>query len=65
VLDTTRAPKELSSEEISAIGHALSKALPPGDFSITENGALLYSEREQLTAWGFAGRLDALRRDER
>jgi hypothetical protein len=56
---------ELSAAEIAAIASALSSALPPGDFHLTEGGTLLYSNSGQLSPWGLAGRLESLRRDER
>lgn len=65
VVDTSRNSGELSSEEISAVASALSSALPPGDFHLTEDGALLYASSGQLSPWGLTGRIESLRRYDR
>jgi hypothetical protein len=64
-LDTGSSTGSLSSETISLIARALSEALPPGDFEVTQNGTLRYSNAHQLSAWSLTGRLDSLRGDER
>jgi len=62
VLDSSRNGGEISQARLAEIAYALSTALPPGEFSVTEGGSLLYAESGQLSPWGIAGRFEALRR---